>query len=39
LKKNGASVMTRLQEAADKEFDRRWVGSMKRNAGIKTDDD
>jgi hypothetical protein len=39
LKKGGPQIMAKLQEAADKEFDRRWVNSMKKGAGLKTDDE
>ncbi len=39
LKKAGPQVMAKLQEGADKEFDRRWVTSMKKGAQIKSDDE
>lgn len=40
LKKGASSVMGKMQEGAEKEFDRRWVRSMKdRNPAIKSDDD
>src|SRR5205823_1706925 len=40
LRKGGPAIMQKLQDAAEKEFDNRWVRSMKeRNANIKSDDD
>jgi hypothetical protein len=40
LKKAGSQVMKKLEDAAEKEFDKKWVRSMKKNnPNIKTDDD
>jgi hypothetical protein len=38
LKKNGPSVMAKLQDAAEKEFDKKWMANMKKGNGIKSDD-
>ncbi len=38
LKKAGSSVMAKLQDAAEKEFDRRWISSMKKGNNLKSDD-
>ncbi len=38
LEKN-PRTLDKLKEAANKEFDRRWVAAMKRGNNIKTDDD
>jgi hypothetical protein len=38
LKKAGPAVLQKLQDAAEKEFDRRWVKSMKSSTGMSTDD-
>ncbi len=39
LKKAGPNVMKKLNEAADKEFDRRYITGMKKNFNLKSDDD
>jgi len=38
LKKAGSNVMTKLQDAAEKEFDHRWIKSMKDGNHLKSDD-
>jgi hypothetical protein len=39
LKKAGPTVMQKLEEAADKEFDSRWVESRKKLLNLKTDEE